>query len=283
MQLSTISRALQGIAIKSYLRICFWLKKSPGELSKDSDLVISLTSYGRRVRKSVPYTIYYLFKQTIKPRRIVLWLDYDNWNKDNIPSKLKFLEKYGLEIRFCKDIKSYKKLIYTLKLYPNNKIITVDDDSLYYKDVVKTLSNLSEQYPNAVISLRSHQLAWDEQSQSSPSYRCGNVTNDKKKLPRLPTGAGGILYPPGCFNDEVFNEKAFTTLCPTADDIWFWAMEIYNKCQVVGFKRDSTYPIESFYQYFHKGSALEQLNVDNNANDKQIKAVFDYYKLGELL
>ena len=41
-------------------------------------------------------------------------------------------------------------------------------------------------------------------------------------------GCGGVLYPPDCFCDEVFNEKAFTNILPSQDDIWFWAMAVLS-------------------------------------------------------
>jgi hypothetical protein len=72
--------------------------------------------------------------QTYKPDKIILWLAKSQFpNKENdLPIKVTELVNYGLSIMWVdKDIKSYKKLIPTLKLYPNDIIITADDD-LYY-------------------------------------------------------------------------------------------------------------------------------------------------------
>ena len=102
-------------------------------------LIVSLTSYGRRVADIVPYTLVSLLKQTVMPDRIILWLDKESWNDENIPKKLQQLIKYGIEIRFCKDIRSYTKLVPTLTLYPEDVIVTVDDDVIYKRDVVENL------------------------------------------------------------------------------------------------------------------------------------------------
>lgn len=107
--------------------------------SRKHKVIVSLTSYGRRVSAVLPYTIYSLLRQTYKPDVIILWLDYDSWNERNLPSSIRKLQKYGLTIKFCNDIKSYKKLIPTLKLYPDEIIITVDDDIYYKKNMVERL------------------------------------------------------------------------------------------------------------------------------------------------
>ena len=45
-------------------------------------------------------------------------------------------------------------------------------------------------------------------------------------------GCGGVLYPPDCFCDEVFNEKAFKDILPSQDDVWFWAMAVLSKRKI---------------------------------------------------
>ena len=279
MRIKTLIKALKGELIKKRIDLCFLLRLRPGRLG-DNDIVVSLTSYGRRVSKSVPYTIYYLFKQKTSPSRILLWLDEDHWNEGNIPWKLKFLCRHGLEIRFCKDIKSFKKLVYTLQLCPENRIVTADDDMLYKTNMIEKLSVLSELHPENIIALRFHQPAWEKQGVSFKPYRqWSNHDVASLRIPSLPTTGGGVLFPPRCFKNEVCNEASFMNLCPKADDVWFWAMSIYSDRRIFAINEDVIIPIDAFYQYLHKGSALEHENVDNFGNDRQIKAVLDYYNL----
>ena len=91
---------------------------------------------GRRVESVVYYTLVSLLKQRLMPDKIVLWLDNDNWCDNNLPPKISKLKQYGVDILYCKDIRSYKKLVPTLDLYPNDIIITVDDDVYYSNDLV---------------------------------------------------------------------------------------------------------------------------------------------------
>ena len=46
------------------------------------------------------------------------------------------------------------------------------------------------------------------------------------------TGAGMVLYPPQCFDKEVFNIKLFERLAPTSDDIWFHLQALRNGFKV---------------------------------------------------
>ena len=100
----------------------------------------------------------------------------------------------------------------------------------------------------------------------------------------FPVGIGGVLYPPHCFNDELFNQNVFMDLCPYADDVWFYAMRLLSGT-----------PVTQVYTGQHTGyyvdlqskwiNALSKKNTNstNCLNDVQIKAVFEKYGLYEKL
>ena len=98
----------------------------------------------------------------------------------------------------------------------------------------------------------------------------------------FPTGAGGVLYPPYCFNKEVFNENVFMDICKYADDVWFKAMSLLNntlsqKIYTHNKSGEDYTPIANT-----QDTELANINVVKNMNDKQIKAVFDKYNLYEI-
>ena len=95
---------------------------------QDSSVIISLTSYGKRVRRSAVYTVYSLLHQSVRAERVVLWLNEEEYDSHSLPSDLRFLCNYGLEVRFGKDIGSYTKIIHSLSAFPDKHIITADDD-----------------------------------------------------------------------------------------------------------------------------------------------------------
>ena len=101
---------------------------------RETKLIVSLTSYPERMY-DIHYCLYSLLTQTLKPDEVILWLakeQFPNEEKD-ISQKVLKLKDNGLSIKFCEDIKSYKKIIPTLREYPNEIIVTADDD-LYYKE-----------------------------------------------------------------------------------------------------------------------------------------------------
>ena len=251
--------------------------------NENSQIIVSLTTYSKRIY-DVHLTIESLFRQTNLPNKIVLWLAEDEFNNGNIPFLLKKLEKKGLEIKFCKDLKSYKKLIPTLKEYPNDIIVTVDDDILYPYDLIENLYKEYLKNNNCIYFYRGHKMTFDKNKKiQNYSSWIGDYQIEEETYLTLPTGIGGILYPPNCFHKEVLNEEIFMKLAPKADDIWFKAMTLKNniKCKKVKLNK----PFSKMFLGLEAGQdiALCNINVGENQNDIQLKAVFDYYNLWEKL
>lgn len=85
------------------------------------DIIVSLSTYGKRIW-DVYLAIESVMQQTYKPNRIILNLDY--LFKDVVlPITIQRQQKRGLEINYCEDIKSFKKLIPTAIKYPDAAII----------------------------------------------------------------------------------------------------------------------------------------------------------------
>ena len=119
---------------------------------QDQDIIVTLTSYGKRVKGSAVYTIYSLLKQTVRPNRIVLWLDEKEYRNDNLPNELVFMERFGLEVRFAHDIGPYTKIIHALKAFPDKHLITVDDDIYYSESFIEELKMAHSLHPKAIVS-----------------------------------------------------------------------------------------------------------------------------------
>jgi hypothetical protein len=89
-------------------------------------------------------TIQSILNQTYKPDFVVIQLaeeEFPNKEKD-LPKNLLKLRQFGLKIKWNKvNYKPYNKLIPTIKEYPNDIIVTVDDDIIYDKNMIKRLWN----------------------------------------------------------------------------------------------------------------------------------------------
>ena len=79
-------------------------------------IIVSLTTFPKRI-KTVHITIEQLLTQSVKPDKLILWLAEEQFpNKENdLPEDLLRLREFGLTIGWCKDLRSYKKLLPTLK------------------------------------------------------------------------------------------------------------------------------------------------------------------------
>ena len=232
--------------------------------------IITLTSYGKRVKEKAPYAIHSLFNQSVQPDKIVLWLAHGT----RIPGKLKRLEKMGLEIRFCDDIKSYKKLIPALSEFPNDILITADDDIYYPANWFKLLKETHLINPEKICCHRAHEICLDENKNIIPYTQWRFAVKAIEYSKRLfPTGVGGILYPPHSFNEDIFNLSKFQTLAPTADDVWFWAMARHNGKEFVLVKDN----INTMLVIGINDDGLQKINLFGNKNDEQIKNVIKAY------
>ena len=245
---------------------------------EQADVIVSLTSYGRRVKEGIVcYSIYSILRQTLQPKRIILWLAEDEWTEDTLPKKVAELKHYGIEIRFCENMRSYKKLIPTLQLLPDEDIITVDDDVLYPSFLVKELYSEHLAHPKDIIA----GIAAAPQP-NKPYNLWQNTPGGTEGVSLFPTGVGGVYYPAHSLKKEMMDYAIAKQFAPLADDVWFWAAGIAQN--TIKHKTQHNYNNGSFdaiYQYFHAGSALQHSNVKGNGimtNDMQIAATMRYIK-----
>ena len=252
----------------------------------ETDVVVSLTTFGKRIY-DVGLTIESIMQGTMKPNRIVLWLAEEEFKGKFLPRVLLLQQKRGLQIEYCKDIRSYKKLIPAMRRYPNDCIVTIDDDAIYEFDFLEQLVAKHNECPAAVCAHRIHRVKLDGEGKpmSYLDWEWCVETDEREPSPlHFPTGVGGILYPPNCFSGEVFNEETFMGICPYADDVWFYAMELLNGTPIVQASHSRS---RDLFVDLPSGriGALSKENTNELCcrNDLQIKAVFEKYNLYERL
>lgn len=249
----------------------------------DHDIIASITTYGKRIY-DVHLTIESLMEQTMKANRIILWLDYSFENRP-LPNALRLLQERGLEIMYCKDIRSYKKLIPALKAFPEDVIITFDDDVVYEFDLLERFITAYRENPSYIYCGRMHRMNFDKKGELQPYSKWEwNQNNVEASILNFPTGVGGILYPPNCLDEEVFNESVFMDICKYADDIWFKAMAIKNgtltKKVYTHSSRGDDYLVNEEVQ----DVGLGKINIAGKyLNNRQLTDVFSKYNLYGLL
>lgn len=281
-KLKVLFLALMGEAVKLACRLgVLRPRQGVNQTEKRKQrVIVSLTSYGRRVNDVVSFTIISLLRQTYKPDEIVLWLDHDHWNDQNLPTSLIRLKTYGLTVRYCKDIKSYKKLIPALHAYPDSLIITCDDDIYYRSNMVERLIRAYEQDPSCIYTHRAHLVSFDSQDKLLP-YNDWKEEISATSSRVFPTGGGGCLYSLQLLHEDIDREDLFMSLAPMADDVWFYFMELLKgtpRC-ALPYKGYIFIPLDVFYQFLHKDSNLSNTNCKESQNDVQIRNVMNHYGL----
>lgn len=244
-------------------------------------IIVSLTSFPERM-DDIHFCLYSLLKQNFKPDKVILWLAREQFpnDEDDIPDEVLKLKENGLTIEWCKDIRSYKKLIPPLEKYPDSFIVTADDDVYYHEDWLEKMWNRYIEYPNTIISSRFRIVSQDTQKNLLP-YSNWKLSDGpaKRSFLNFPTGAGGTMYFPGALSERVLDEEMFMRLCPTGDDIWFWSMAILNGTKITGV--DDPYNTLTYVNIAREVGILDtftlwNLNKSGN-NDNMIESVLNEF------
>ncbi len=249
---------------------------SPSELTtptgNELPVVVSLTAIPSRFSK-VHLTIRSILRQNPKPMKIVLWVNENH--KELLPQSLRKLESALFEIRFTHLHCSHKKLIHSLKAFPEYPIVTCDDDCLYREEWLNSLYQTHLTNPGFIIAHRIRCIKKDSQNRYLP-YKLWKCTGDDNPKALLAIGAEGILYPPHIFPEIVFDEELFLKLAPKADDLWFKAVALAN---AIYCKPSVNPPKETIPVWGTQKISLKKENVDEDRNRTQWEALVNYFNL----
>jgi len=235
-------------------------------------VIVSLTSIPSRLSK-VHITIRSVLYQSSPPKKVLLWLNEEDKNK--IPNSLKKLEGDVFEIKFTPLKCSHKKLIHTLELYPNDIIITCDDDFIYDYQWLEKIYKDHLNHPKNIIGNFTRQIRYDENGELL-EYKKWKKEDSKPNELTLAIGAAGILYPPKSLSPKTTNIDLALELTPKADDLWFKGMSFLQGTTVL----QSENPPKRLIPIFGTQKvSLKKENVDNNKNLKQWEALTDYFNL----
>lgn len=250
-------------------RLPNFFDRHPADINRkrNEDVVVSLTSFPARIG-IVHLTIESLLRQTELPGKILLWLSKEQFQEEKVPERLRKLQNEIFSIRYVDgDIRSHKKFYYAFTEYPESTVITADDDVYYIPEMVSTLLETSKAFPEAVVSNITKHILFDEGGEIR-SYRLW----DKEVKPydsedMVQIGAGGVLYPPHCLNENVLRKEVFLDVAPMADDLWLNMMARLNETPVVQSKKlFLPLPIND------ETPSLKTINNGaENLNDKQLK------------
>lgn len=247
-------------------------------------VIVSLTSFPARI-PSIKGCLCSLMNQEYKPNKIILWLaesQFPNKERD-IPTDVLSLQEFGLEIRWVeRDIRSYKKLVPALEAFPEDIIVTADDDLYYPKDWLKKLVDAYREDPSNIHCHLVTRVSI-EGSEIRPQLKererfAGTVSFCNQIL-----GVSGSLFPPHSLFRDVTRSDIFMQLAPTNDDVWFWAMAVMQGTKIHylpnGLTMEGLIYIEGSQE---NTPCLTSVNIDSKGEmliDKARTAICEKYEL----
>jgi hypothetical protein len=242
-------------------------------------ITISLTTWSERLGV-VHLALQSILNQDPAPRSIVLWLASDEIPEDQtLPESLQrtiTASNHVIKVRYVpKNIMSYKKLVPALldtELH-DHCIVTADDDIIYQPGWFSALLDTHIDHPKSIVAHRVRKIKFPEPYVSWPLVQ-KHTNGNAAEL--LPTGCGGILYPPRSLHKNVLGMDLAMHIAPTADDLFFWIHALMNRTPVVLTKhpmyREREIPNTSKH-------GLAKINVEGGQNDLIFRKLLDHYNL----
>lgn len=240
-------------------------------------IIVSFTSYPDRIL-TINKVIDSIIKQTIQPDKIILYLSSLEFRDfKNMPDLTRY-EEYGFEIHWYEEnLKSHKKWFYAFQEYPEDLIVTIDDDIVYQDTMLETLLKYHECFPEYIIARNARLITCNEEGYFASYEKWCCWCNEYVGVPRMDLiaiGNGGILYPKAFrSNSKLYCKDKFMELCHYADDIWMKIMEVYSEIPVV--LAEKFWP-DTILMELQKNCLFENHNKDGG-NDKQLKAMLREY------
>lgn len=241
-----------------------------GPVTGSAPVVVSLTTYGQRI-DSVPVAIESIARGTVRPRRLVLWLDNPEL-LESLPEPLRRLERRGLEIRLSRNYGPHTKYYPYVRSTSRHTVplVTADDDIIYPPNWLALLVDANRRHPDAIsghwvsiMGVAGNRVA---------AYETWARARDTAVRPaNFAPGVSGVIYPPAMLEELKQHGEGFLSTCPGADDIWLhWvALQARIPVRQVG-------PVPRHFPIIpgSQSQALMKTNVGENRNDQWIQGLY---------
>lgn len=248
------------------------------DMNTKKDIIVSFTTYKPRL----PYVhimIKTLLENTMKPYKIVMTL-YNEDTKYITKELQKYIDDGIVELIVCdKDLRSHKKYFYAMQKYREYPIITVDDDVLYSKDLIKSLYESYLKEPNCIHGRRARKISYDKNGfckkyNNWPLFK--EHTNKTDDI--LFTGIGGILYPPNILNIKDSNIETIDKYI-SVDDIYLFYLARIKNIKNIWVKNDENTPktisgTQNCSLYLTDNSEKNGINLNDVAIDELLNNIW---------
>ena len=266
--------------IPEYFKQKKFISESISQSAVVEGLVVSVTSFPKRFRL-LHINLASILNQSVRAEKVILWLD--KGDEKLLPKATLQLKQLGLEIRISPfdNLRSYKKLLPTLKELPEYDVITADDDIIYPHNWIKGLLAEREAHPEAISAYVCRNIQFDNDRNILP-YNKWNRVPDESTPPSVSLmgiGFAGIYYPNNCLPSEVFNVPLIKELCATGDDLWFKVMSVLGEVPYI--KTSAPFGKE-IYLPGSQGVSLKKVNIRLDQNRINMEKILQHYNLKDV-
>jgi hypothetical protein len=237
----------------------------------DVPVVVSMTSYGKRLRRTGYLALESIARGSVRPQRLILWVDEPDVLADP-PAVLRRLQARGVEILPCENFGPHKKYYPYVESVEHHEIpiLTADDDVVYPYRWLEEIWATHTAHPDDVVAMRAHRIRL-QGTVLLPYLTWHPVRSTLGSHRHFATGVSGVLHPPAMLNALKESGRAFEQRCPRQDDIWLhWhslrtgtlVRQVHNRPRDF---REISRPWQT---------GLFEDNGFGGANDKQINALY---------
>ena len=245
--------------------------RNKNKVINQSDIIVTLTSFGSRCNKRLAICLESLATQSIRPLAINCYLTYDDINNlcsDLIKLKSKYKFIYFIE---TDDYRSHKKYLPLLNSGYKGWFVTADDDIYYPENWLESLSqSKSKKY---VAAVRCHRITFTD---SKPNHYidwqyCINdsTTTDPNVFG---TSGAGILFHTDYFKSINLNFDYISKHFLRCDDVYlYFAIRRNNLC----YKKIILKNLVELFDPELEALNLNKFNMQPEShNDYSIKYIF---------
>ncbi len=158
-------------------------------------IIVSLTSFPAAIHLA-PTAIKSVLEGSVRPDKVVLYLAATQFPYCVIPDEIEALKADSIfEVRFCeRDTRAYKKLINAIEDFPDDIIITIDDDIRFHKRMVERLLVVHKRYPEAIIGHNIRNIQTDVRGGLLPYFEWKRYKNVRYILRSLKPSYRNLLF-----------------------------------------------------------------------------------------
>ena len=241
-----------------------------GSLEQKSRLVVSMTSYGSRIRWCY-FAIESIIQSGCLPSDVYLWISKGS----EVTPSLQRLAKRGLNIMFVDDQRSHTKYCYLGSVILSDTqlgYLLADDDLIYPRDWYPRLVSAAKSEPSIpAVSFGAQLSSKDGTVSFSHSPGVGNESDTSTNDLLFHPFSGSGLYIPGKVLQSVnCDPDSFMVSSPSNDDIWLHR-EFFRLGLPVRDLGGKTMPPSI---PFVAGDGLFITNWAGGQNEVQLKAAF---------